>query len=60
METITPPAQGTLNLAADIDADLILMGGRRRSPAGKVLFGSPTQSIYLQTTRPVTVSGTQV
>jgi nucleotide-binding universal stress UspA family protein len=52
-----PPVQGILTLAADIDADLIVLGGRKRSPAGKVLFGSVTQQVLLQSDRPVTVTG---
>jgi nucleotide-binding universal stress UspA family protein len=31
------------------------MGGRRRSAVGKVLFGSTTQAVLLDTAIPVTV-----
>ncbi|MEF8887787.1 MAG: universal stress protein [Haloarculaceae archaeon] len=56
-EADVPPADGILELADAIDADLIAMGGRKRSPAGKVLFGSVTQSVLLNTDRAVAVTG---
>ena len=56
-ELYVPVAEGILDLAADVDADVIVMGGRKRSPAGKALFGSVTQSVILDATIPVTVVG---
>jgi len=56
-EAGAPPADGIRQLADEIDADLIAMGGRKRSPAGKVLFGSVTQSVLLNTNRAVAVTG---
>lgn len=56
-ETTPPPEEGIVRLAEEIDADLIVMGGRKRSPAGKALFGSVTQSVLLETDRPVVVTG---
>jgi nucleotide-binding universal stress UspA family protein len=56
-EDSSPPQEGILDRAENIDADIIVMGGRKRSPAGKVLFGSVTQSILLNTERAVAVTG---
>jgi nucleotide-binding universal stress UspA family protein len=57
LEASAPPAEGILNLAADVEADLIVMGGRKRSPAGKALFGSATQAVVLDSDVPVVVTG---
>lgn len=47
------PADQILAVADDIDADSIAMSGRKRSPAGKAVFGSVLQSILLSANRPV-------
>jgi len=49
------PAESIVSTAEDLDVDAICVAGRKRSPAGKVLFGSVTQSVILQTERPVIV-----
>jgi len=51
------PAEGILNAAEEVKADLILMGGRKRSPLGSALFGSVSQEVTLDATRPVVVTG---
>lgn len=48
-------ARAILNVADDYDADQIVVAGRKRTPTGKVLFGSVTQSVILDTERPVLV-----
>ncbi|PSQ57786.1 universal stress protein UspA [Halobacteriales archaeon SW_8_68_21] len=50
------PDEVIVEVAAELDADNISMSGRRRSPTGKVLFGSTTQSVVLAADCPVTVT----
>lgn len=54
-ETYQPVAEGIVDLATDVDADLVIVSGRKRSPVGKALFGSTTQSVVLDSPVPVTV-----
>ena len=46
--------EGVSLLAADLSADLVVVGGRRRSPTGKALFGSIAQEVMLSAPCPVT------
>lgn len=50
------PADRILAVAEEIDADIIAMSGRKRSPTGKVLFGSVTQSVMLSANCPIIVN----
>jgi nucleotide-binding universal stress UspA family protein len=43
-----------VELAEDVGADRVIVGGRRRTPAGKAVFGSTAQKIMLSGPCPVT------
>lgn len=43
-----------VDMAQEVDADRIVVGGRRRSPAEKAVLGSVSQDIILQAPCPVT------
>lgn len=58
-ELYVPIAESVVELATDIGADEIVLGGRKRSPAGKALFGSVTQSVALNSSIPVTITGAE-
>lgn len=47
------PAEQIVEYADDRDASYVVLGGRKRSPAGKVIFGSVIQSVLLEADRPV-------
>lgn len=49
------PAEKIIEVADEIEADQIVMSGRKQTPVGKVMFGSVTQSVLLNTDVPVTV-----
>lgn len=51
------PAEGILQAADEFDADLLLLGIQKRSPVGKVVFGSVSQETILDTDRNVMVVG---
>ncbi|WP_227355160.1 universal stress protein [Haladaptatus salinisoli] len=57
VETSGSPADTILDVAQERDVDCICVGGRKRSPAGKALFGSVAQSVILNAKRPVLVAG---
>jgi nucleotide-binding universal stress UspA family protein len=48
-------AEAVLDLVAGTDAELLVVGARRRSRVGKLLMGSVTQSIILDADIPVLV-----
>ncbi|WP_254274440.1 universal stress protein [Haloarcula marina] len=57
LESSGDPAGEILEHAEEYDVDQICVGGRKRTPAGKALFGSVTQDVILGTHRPVLVCG---
>lgn len=55
---IGQPATEILQYAEEVDTRFIVIGGQKRSPVGKALFGSTTQQILLGSEQPVvTVMG---
>lgn len=50
-------ARKILDTAEELDADCLIMGGRKRSGVQKVLLGSTVQDVILSTERPVTITG---
>lgn len=46
------PASEVVSAVNEIDARYLVIGGRKRSPTGKAVFGSVTQSILLNTEVP--------
>ncbi|WP_338741959.1 universal stress protein [Haloplanus salilacus] len=56
-ESSGDPADQILDVAESEGADLVVVAGRKRSPTGKALFGSVTQSVILNADRPVMVAG---
>jgi len=57
VESSGDPADVILDVAEERTVDCVCVGGRRRSPAGKALFGSVAQSVILNADRPVLVAG---
>jgi nucleotide-binding universal stress UspA family protein len=56
LSTAGPDVAGALlALVEGIDADLLVIGARRRSPVGKALLGSVTQTLILEADLPVLV-----
>jgi nucleotide-binding universal stress UspA family protein len=53
MGRVGDPTEEVLAAADELDARHVVVGGRRRSPVGKALFGSTTQEVLLESDRPV-------
>lgn len=53
------PTTEILDTADEEDVDMLCLSGRKRSPAGKVLFGSVTQSVILGAEQPIMMVGEQ-
>lgn len=47
------PSDEICKVADGTDARYLVVGGRKRTPVGKAVFGSVTQSVLLNTDRPV-------
>jgi nucleotide-binding universal stress UspA family protein len=52
-ETSGDPATRIVSYAEEVDAGLICVAGRRRTPTGKAVFGSVSQSVMLDSDIPV-------
>jgi nucleotide-binding universal stress UspA family protein len=59
LERAGDPAEEILAAAQERGVDQIVLGGRKRSPLGSLLFGSVTQEVILDSSRPVTVTGAE-
>lgn len=54
------PAKAIMRTAERVGADAIILGGRKRSTVGSLLFGSVSQTVTLDADRPVMVTGDSV
>ncbi|MDN5769873.1 MAG: universal stress protein [Microlunatus sp.] len=48
-------AEAVLDIVGELDAELLVVGARRRAPGGKLFLGSVTQSVILHAEIPVLV-----
>lgn len=51
---IGPHGEEIIRLAEEDESDLVVVGGRKRSPTGKAVFGSTAQEVMLSAPCPVT------
>jgi len=57
MSTSGKPPNAILNAADEARADAIVLGGRKRSPLGSLIFGSVSQAVMLDSAIPVMITG---
>ena len=50
---IGDPTEQIVQYALEKDASYVIVGGRKRTPTGKAIFGSITQSVLLEAEQPV-------
>lgn len=50
-------ARKVLDHADEVDADVIVLGGRKRSGVAKVVMGSVSMDVLISAERPVTITG---
>jgi len=50
---VGPAAETIIDIAHEIEASYVVVGGPRRSPVGKALFGSTAQTVLMDAERPV-------
>ena len=55
-ELVADPAEAICSTAEEIDADMILMGVRDRTPIGKVVLGSVSQQVIHRSEIPVLIA----
>jgi len=55
VETTDTDGEATLSAITDVDADRVYMYSRKRTPAGKAIFGSSLQHVLLNAPVPVVV-----
>ena len=58
--TAGDPVDTILATADEMDPDAIVLGGRKRSKVGTLLFGSVSQAVTLEADVPVTITGDDV
>jgi nucleotide-binding universal stress UspA family protein len=51
------PSAAIIDAANQTGADQIVLGGRKRSPLGSLIFGSVSQAVMLDSDVPVTITG---
>lgn len=47
------PAEEILRYAEENNSSYVVVGGKKRSPVGKAIFGSVTQSVLLKASQPI-------